>query len=76
LEYRRVQDAATARDLAELNMQAYGLPLEMGECICNLHLWKEDSYGYVGYVDGQPVNRTSTHAQTRLRPADQKGAGG
>jgi ribosomal protein S18 acetylase RimI-like enzyme len=60
LEYRRVQDAATARDLAELNMQAYGLPLEMGECICNLHLWKEDSYGYVGYVDGQPVTCAAT----------------
>jgi hypothetical protein len=38
LAYRRVQDDATARDLAALNMHAYGLPLEMGACIGNLHL--------------------------------------
>ena len=60
MEYRRVQDEVTARDLADLNMHAYRLPPEMGECICNLHLWKEDSYGYVGYVDGQPVTCAAT----------------
>ena len=60
LAYRRVQDDATARDLAELNMHAYGLPLEMGACIGNLHLWQADSYGYVGYVDGQPVTCAAT----------------
>ncbi|NIS81941.1 MAG: GNAT family N-acetyltransferase [Anaerolineales bacterium] len=60
MEYRRIQDEATARDLAELNMHAYRLPPELGECICNLHLWKEDSYGYVGYVDSQPVTCAAT----------------
>jgi ribosomal protein S18 acetylase RimI-like enzyme len=25
-----------------------------------LHLWKEDSYGYVGYVNGQPVTCSAT----------------
>ncbi len=60
VEYRRVQNEATARDLAELNTRAYRAPPEMGECICNLHLWKEDSYGYVGYFDGRPVTCAAT----------------
>ncbi len=55
LELRRVSDEATARDLAKINAHAYTMPEDAFECICNLHLWHEDSYGYVGYVDGQPV---------------------
>jgi ribosomal protein S18 acetylase RimI-like enzyme len=55
LEYRRVDDVDLARNIAELNMHAYGLPLEMADCISNMHLWAEDSHGYVGFVDGRPV---------------------
>jgi GNAT superfamily N-acetyltransferase len=55
LELRRVEDQATARDLAMINAQAYGLPAEMFECICNLDLWTPDSYGYVGYTNGRGV---------------------
>jgi len=56
LELRRVNDNDTARDLAELNAHAYQIPLSMVECICNTHLWREDSHGYVGYLDGAPVS--------------------
>ena len=55
LAFRRVLDEAAARDLALLNGQAYGMPPEMFECICNLRLWHEDSFGYVGYAGGQAV---------------------
>jgi len=55
IELRRVLDDATARDLAMINARAYGMPPELFECISNLHLWHEDSFGYVGYVDGQAV---------------------
>jgi len=55
LEFRRVLDETTARDLALINAQAYGMPAELFECICNLHLWHEDSFGYVGYAGGRPV---------------------
>lgn len=60
LEFRRVQDDATARDIAEINMHAYGMTPEMVECICNLHLWKEDTHGYVGYLDGRAVTSSAT----------------
>ena len=60
LEFRRVSDEATARDLATINAQAYGMPQSLFECICNLHLWREDSFGYVGYAaGGQPVTAAS-----------------
>lgn len=60
LEFRRVSDEGTARDLATINAQAYGLPMEMFECICNLHLWHEDSFGYVGYAGGRAVTSAAT----------------
>lgn len=60
LEFRRVTDEQTARAVAELNGHAYQLPLSMMECICNLHLWREDSYGYVGYLNGAPVTCAAT----------------
>jgi ribosomal protein S18 acetylase RimI-like enzyme len=56
LEYRRVQDEATARDLATINALAYGMPTEMWEGMCNLQLWQPDSYGYVGYKSGRAVS--------------------
>lgn len=60
LEFRRVADEQTARDIAELNGRAYQMPLSMMECICNLALWREDSYGYVGYLKGVPVTCSAT----------------
>lgn len=55
IELRRVTDEKTAGDLAIVNALAYGMPPEMFECICNMHIWHEDSHGYVGYVDGKAV---------------------
>lgn len=59
LEIRRVADEGTARDLAMLNAHAYGMPTELFECIANLRLWHADSYGFVGYAEGQPVSTAS-----------------
>jgi GNAT superfamily N-acetyltransferase len=55
LEFRRVSDEATARDLAMINGQAYGMPLDLFECMCNLHLWQPDTHGYIGYAAGKAV---------------------
>ena len=60
LEIRRVDDEKTARDIAELNAHAYEMPLEMVECMCNMYLWGDDAFGYVGYVDGDPVSCSAT----------------
>jgi hypothetical protein len=56
LDIRRVENDKMARDLAILNAHAYDVPAELFECICNMHLWQPDSYGYVGYIDGNPVS--------------------
>ena len=55
LAFCRVSDETTARDLAMINAQAYGIPPELFECMCNLHLWHADSFGYIGYADGKSV---------------------
>jgi len=60
LDLRRVTDIATATDLARVNGAAYGMPDEMFDCISNLHLWHEDSFGYVGYADGKAVTAAAT----------------
>ena len=55
LEFRRVSDQPTARDLAMINGQAYAMSLDLFECMCNLHLWHPDTFGYVGYTAGKAV---------------------
>ncbi|MDX1390686.1 MAG: GNAT family N-acetyltransferase, partial [Acidobacteriota bacterium] len=60
IEIRRVDDDITARHLAEINNAAYGLPDGTMECVCNLHIWREDTHAYVGYVDGRPVTCSAT----------------
>ena len=59
MEIRRVEHESTARDLAMLNAQAYGMPPELFDCIANLDLWHDDSFAYVGYVDGRAVSTAS-----------------
>lgn len=56
LEIRRVKDDESARDLAVLNANAYQMPVELFDCICNMALWHDDSHGYVGYREGKPVS--------------------
>jgi ribosomal protein S18 acetylase RimI-like enzyme len=60
LEYRRVEDDGTARDLATMNAKGYGMPMQMWECICNMHLWHPDTYAYVGYRDGTAVSAAAS----------------
>ena len=60
LEFRRVLDETTARDLAMINAQAYQMPPAVFECLCNLHLWRSDSFGYVGYAGERAVTAAST----------------
>lgn len=60
LKFVRVSNDAAARDLAMVNAQAYHMPAEMFECICNLHLWRSDSCGIVGYADGRAVTAAAT----------------
>jgi GNAT superfamily N-acetyltransferase len=43
-----------------INAQAYEMPTELFECICNLHLWHNDSFGYVGYANGRAVSCAAT----------------
>lgn len=56
LELRQVVDDATARDLAHVNAHGYHMPVDLFECVANMHLWHADSYAYVGYVDGKAVS--------------------
>jgi GNAT superfamily N-acetyltransferase len=55
MDYRLASDPATAADLASVNAHAYDMPVEMVECIANVHLWSEMSFGVVGYVAGRAV---------------------
>ena len=57
IQIRRVTDEATARDLAEVNALAYGMPKEGFECMANFHFWDDSAFaGWVGYVDGNAVS--------------------
>ncbi|MCC6558636.1 MAG: GNAT family N-acetyltransferase [Polyangiaceae bacterium] len=61
LEMRRVSDEATRNALADLNTISYGIPIEAGrqgparDCF-----WDESFFGYVAYLDGEPVSSTMT----------------
>lgn len=59
MDYRLTTELATATDMALINAHAYGMPVELVECISNLHLWKESSFGVVGYVAGRAVTCTA-----------------
>lgn len=60
LKFHRTDNEKTAMDLAHVNAYAYQMPLPMMECICNLYLWREPSYGYVGYLNDEPVTCAAT----------------
>jgi len=55
LDWRPVTDIKTATDLAHLNAHAYGMPSELFDPMCNLHIWQEDCIAMVGYLNDQPV---------------------
>lgn len=60
IEFRRVADETTARDIAMVNAHAYKMPTELFECIANLYLWQEDSFGHVGYAAGRAITAAAT----------------
>jgi GNAT superfamily N-acetyltransferase len=55
LEWRPVADLQSATDMAHLNAIAYGMPTQLFDPICNLHIWQADTVAIVGYLDGIPV---------------------
>jgi GNAT superfamily N-acetyltransferase len=55
LEFRRVSDPATARDIAEINRAAYEMAPGMCDAIAGMHLWTGGSCAFVGYMDGRGV---------------------
>jgi GNAT superfamily N-acetyltransferase len=55
LDFRRVTDETTARELAMINGHAYKMSLDLFECMCNLYLWQPDTFGYIGYAAGQAI---------------------
>ena len=59
LDWRPVTDVKTATDLAHINAHAYGMPSELFDSICNLHIWKDDCIALVGYLDDQPVTSSA-----------------
>jgi GNAT superfamily N-acetyltransferase len=59
LDYRRVTDPATANDIAVVNALAYGMPVEVAACISHPDIWTPDTFGVVGYVDGEAVTCTA-----------------
>jgi GNAT superfamily N-acetyltransferase len=57
LHFRRVTDEETLRSFADVNSDAYGLPLElMRGGLEGSALWKEHAFCYVGYHDGKAVS--------------------
>lgn len=60
LEYRRVSDLETANLVAQINAAAYAMPPEMAETFVMPDLWQEDVFGYIGFVEGEPVSCAAT----------------
>ena len=56
LHIRRVIDDRGAADLAMLNARAYGMPLELWECVSGMHFWPSDCCAFVGYIGQTPVS--------------------
>jgi len=62
LDIRKVEDVEAATHVAALNAAAYDMPPELFDSVCNMNLWGEGTYGYVGYLaDGTPVASSGTY---------------
>ncbi len=59
-ELRLITDVGAASDLASVNAVAYGMKVEEFDCIANLHLWRERSFGVVAYADGRAAAAAAT----------------
>lgn len=61
LAMRSADGMASYRELSDLNMAAYGMPLEWGhEAFARDDLFGRDVWPDVGYVDGAPVSTSTT----------------
>ena len=60
LEIRRIESGADGRAAGVLNCRAYDMPVEWGDSSLGCDaLWTDDTFGYVGYVGGEPVSTTT-----------------
>jgi len=55
LDFRAIDDPATARDLGLVNALAYAMPVEAFDCLGEMALWRDGGFGIVGYDEGRPV---------------------
>jgi len=55
----QVVNESMLRDYEQINCQAYGLPLELGNGALEPTLWIERSYSYLGYENGRAVAAAS-----------------
>jgi GNAT superfamily N-acetyltransferase len=55
----RLVGPATAADIAVVNADAYGMPLETAQFISCPDIWTKDTFGVVGYVGGKAVTCTA-----------------
>lgn len=61
LTYERVSDEAARNQVSDVNSAAYGVSLEVGrEAIAQAGIWTDDSFGYLGYLDGRAVAVAAT----------------
>jgi GNAT superfamily N-acetyltransferase len=59
LEYRLAGSPGVAEDLGLINALAYGMPPENFGCVAEPNLWRGQSFGVVGYVEGRAVSSTA-----------------
>ena len=55
LRVKRVKTDSMLEEFAEINCEAYGLPLDAGRAALEPKLWIEESYSYLGYEDDRAV---------------------
>jgi GNAT superfamily N-acetyltransferase len=60
LELRRVRDESTRNAVGELNCISYGMPADMARASVGRENFWDDFFGYVGFVNGEPVSCTVT----------------
>ena len=63
VRYRRVCDAETRNQVADVNSAAYGFAMEAGrQAMAEPRIWTDDDFGHVAYLDGQAVAVAATVA--------------
>jgi ribosomal protein S18 acetylase RimI-like enzyme len=55
MEFRRVLDRTGGCEVGRINCAAYTMPGELGSCLGAEKLWKQGTFGYLGFVDDEPV---------------------